>query len=273
MRPANPAAGKLSSRNLAGLLALGVGISGCAPPDAPKKLEYLCGYLFNHIGDEDDDALEEGARNLRAWLAEGDNFIETQGGYSITKLPEKTVDALDGRNRSARDLLGAAVAYDHRHKTRAVVQALTAADQMKVFPDNYEDYNRDYTRNPNCYPTRDCFELLGDTRSEAKIAGAAITTFNKLQYRWIEVDDTWISLRRNWLKRPADANVLGTDIVLEAQYFVGISMPWKGGTARIIATWMDADYGALPATDDFIKGQIVNSMSNEGDQLEAYLDK
>jgi hypothetical protein len=263
--------GRHGQGRLAALLLTGLLGAGCAPPDAPARLEHLCGYLFDHIGDDDDDALVEGVRNLRTWLRKGENFEETQKGYSITRLKESTVDDLDSRNRSARDLLGAAVAYDHRHKTKSVVRALTVANQMKVFPDNYEDYARSFDRNSKCYPGRECDALDGETESQVKIAGADLVTHNSLQYRWVEVDDTWISLRRNWLKRPADAKVLGTDIVLEGQFFVGVTMPWQGGTARIIATWMDADYGALPATDDFIKGQIVNSMQKEGKQLEEYL--
>ncbi len=274
MRTGGVARGPGLGRNaLVNVALVGAFAMGCAPPDAPARLENLCGYIFDHIGDEDDDALVEGVVNLRTWLGKGDNFALTQEGYSITQLGEQVVDDLDGRNRSAKDLLGAAVAYDHGHKTKSVVKALTVANQMKVFEDNFVDYEREFNRNSSCYPSRECLELVADTRTDSKIAGADITTFNKLQYRWVDADGTWVSLRRNWLKRPADASVLGSDIVLEGQYFVGITMPWKGGTARIIATWMDADYGALPATDDFIKGQIVSTMQKEGDQLEDYLDR
>jgi uncharacterized membrane protein len=52
-----------------------------------------------------------------------------------------------------------------------------------------------------------------------------------------------------------------------------VVLPYGGRTSHLIATWMEADYGAIPATDDFIKSQIVKSMQEQGEQLEAYLDE
>ena len=255
------------------LTALSLALStGCAPPDAPARLEDLCGFLFDNMGEEDDEALVEGLTNLRAWLDQGENYALTQEGYSIYELEQEAVSDLDKRDRSTSDLIGAAVVNDHGHGVQKVVRALTVTDQMKVYEDNYEDYERNFDRDPSCFLDKECLSIKANTRTDSKIAGADITTFNRLEFQWVDVDGTWVMMRRNWLKTPADATVLGTDIVLEAQYFLGVTMPWKGRTAYLIATWMDADYGALPVSDDFIKGEIVKTMRKEGEQLEEYLD-
>ncbi|MFM2245286.1 MAG: hypothetical protein RL071_1360 [Pseudomonadota bacterium] len=243
------------------------------PPDAPEKLEDLCGYLYDHIGDEDDEALAVGLTNLRAWLDKGDNFAATVEGYSITQLDQDTVDKLDDRPRDTSDLLGAASIYDHGHKQRPLIDAIVVKNQMEVFTDNYLEYERTFDQSPKCFPDRDCLELAGLSITKSSFVGAEIVTKNRQQFRWIETDDGWAVVRRNWLVSPAETSVFGTDIVLEAQYYLGVVLPYGGRTSHLIATWMEADYGAIPATDDFIKSQIVKSMQEQGEQLEAYLDE
>jgi hypothetical protein len=249
-------------------------LSACRPPpDAPEKLEDLCGYLYDHVGDEDDEALAVGLNNLRAWLNKGDNFEATVAGYSITQLDQDTVDKLDDRPRDTSDLLGAASVYDHGHKLRPLLDAIVVKNQMEVFTDNYLAYERTFDQPPKCFPDRDCLELAGMSITTSSFVGAEIVTKNRQQFRWIETDDGWAMVRRNWLITPAETSVFGTDIVLEAQYYLGVALPYGGRTSHLIATWMEADYGAIPATDDFIKSQIVKSMQEQGEQLEAYLDE
>ena len=113
---------------------------------------------------------------------------------------------------------------------------------------------------------------MASPETTASFAGSEITTHTHLEFRWVQVDEVWYLLRRNWLKREATTSFLGVDIALEGQYFLGLTMPWGAGSARLIATWLDADYGILPVEDDFIKGEIVDSMINQGDQVEGYLD-
>ena len=265
LRPRLPAA--------AAPVVLALGLLGCRPPpDAPAKLEDLCGYLYDHIGDEEDDALQEGLRNLRVWIDKGDNFAATEEGYSITELAQSTVDKLDNRERDTSDLVGAATIYGHGHKQRALVDAIVVKNQEEVFTDNYLAYERTFDQSPKCFPDRECMALIGKSTSSTSFVGAEITTVNRIQFRWVEVDDEWYVVRRNWLLDPASTSVFGTDIVLESQYFLGVVLPRGAKTQHLIATWMEGDYGALPVSDDFLKNQIVKSMQEQGEQLEAYLD-
>ena len=258
---------------LGGAVLLSVGLAGCAPPpDAPEALEDLCGYLYDHIGDEDDEALVVGLQNLRAWIDKGDNFEQTVEGYAISELDQSTVNKLDDRKRDTSDLIGAATIYGHGHKQRAVVDAIVVKNQQDVFTDNYLSYERTFDQPPKCFPDRACMALKGKSVSASSFVGAEITTINKIQFRWVQVEDEWYVVRRNWLLEPAETSVFGTDIALESQYFLGVIIPRGNKAEHLIATWMEGDYGALPVTDDFIKKQVVKSMQEQGEQLEAYLD-
>jgi hypothetical protein len=58
-----------------------------------------------------------------------------------------------------------------------------------------------------------------------------------------------------------------------AQYFVAVTLPADpSGTTRVMATWIDSDYGALPVSEDYAKSQIVKSMQNQGEAIDDYLE-
>ena len=84
---------------LATLVALS---SACSePPGAPSDYEELLAYVFEHAGDEDDEALAAGLENLHAWLQESSRLESVLEGYVIDALPESAVANLDSQSRTA----------------------------------------------------------------------------------------------------------------------------------------------------------------------------
>ncbi len=255
-----------------GLLALGA----CKPPpQAPAALEDLCGYIFLHMGDdlEDDEALIAGVQNLDRWLGQGDHLAATVEGYQITNLDQEAVRALNLRNsRSVDALIGAAVATEHPYGMRPVVHTTVVADWSEVVPANYVEYDRDFERDPSCFPGRDCLALEASSYGLAKFAGLIdVETWNDIEYRWVDTEIGWAMVHRSWLTRPAEVSLNGMDVF--AQYFLSVSLPaGSGRTTRVQATWIDADYGVLPVSEDFAKSQIVTSMQKQGEAVNDYLE-
>ncbi len=246
--------------------------SGCkAPPEAPTQLEELSGYLFEHAWDEDTLELEAGVLNLDTWLKTGTNLESTLEGYQITAMTQESVDAIDDSDRSVDALVGAAVAAEHTFDAGEVSQAIVVEDQMEVFPKNYKDYSRTYSDDPTCFPGIDCLSLTADSSSESSWAGLiTVKSDNHIQYRWLEVEDVgWVVVHRSWLKEPAEVSLAGIDVF--AQYFLAVTVPRGDGSLRLMATWIDSDYGALPVSEDFAKSQIVNSMQKQGEDVEEFL--
>ena len=53
-------------------------------------------------------------------------------------------------------------------------------------------------------------------------------------------------------------------------YEAAVTSKVKGKTVRTMATWMDADYGAIPITEDGAKNEIVKSMQKQGEQVDEW---
>ncbi len=245
---------------------------GCAPPpEAPAELEQLCNYVFTHFDDEDPEALVAGLDNLDAWLSKGDNLASTIEGYQIDNLTAEAVEPIDTSSKKVTGLVGAAVANQHEHGLRPMAKASVVDPWGEVIKANFDVYERNYYRDERCFPSRDCLRLGATSYGESKFAGLIkVTSRNRIQFRWVETDLGWVMLHRSWLTEPADASL--ESIEIHAQYFMALTLPDGDDTVRVQATWIDADYGPLPISEDGAKREIVRSMSKQGEALEEWLD-
>ena len=251
---------------------------GCKPPpQAPQELEELCAYLFHHMADEPDEdgamlEFEAGITNLDAWLNKGNNLENTLEGYQITALDSEAVDALG--NQSARgvdELIGAAVAIDHPFGRKRMAFATVVADWAKVVPENYDEYYREFDKDPSCFTDRSCTELEASAYGASSWAGLVdVETWNDIEFRWVETDIGWVVAHRSWLTRPGNAS--WDSLEIHAQYFLGITLPnGDNDSIRLMSTWIDTEYGVLPVSEDFAKQQIVTQMQNQGDAINEFL--
>ena len=123
------------------LVALSVtALMGCkAPPEAPKELEELAAFLFDHAADEDPEALEVGVANLDAWLST--RVDEAREGYTVSRLSADAIEGVGVDSSLSDGLVGAAVATTLPKGTRKVTRALVSADPTQVYPDTYTTYD------------------------------------------------------------------------------------------------------------------------------------
>ena len=250
------------------------------PPPAPTELEELCAYIFSHQMDgldEDDSShgsdpeaqLVEGLENLKDWL---DQDLEaTLEGYTVDSLSSDMVSEFDESGRGADHLLGAAVATESDYCTERMVEALVTDDQSVIWEDNYKTFERTYTTDPSCFPTRECTWVEGQSYGESSWAGLVdVESLSNVQFRWVETSYGWMMVQRSWLDSPATVSWEGVNVW--GQYFVAVVIPNGEETIRMQSTWIDAEYGVLPVSEDFALQQIVVSMQNTGSQLEEWME-
>jgi len=245
-------------------------VSGCKPPPpAPEALEDLCAYLFEHMADEDDEALEEGLVNLENWLVDG--LEKTQDGYNIENL---SLDAIESTGETGDNtaLVGASVASVSKHELDRQIQALVIDDQAAIFGDNYVVFDRSYETDESCFPGRDCLHLEGTSYTESSWAGLLdVVSESTVEFRWVETPSGWMMIQRSYLNHPAEINWESVEV--NAQYFLAVVLPCKGSSVRLQAMWIDAEYGVLPVGEDFALNQLVQSLQDASGMLETWMDE
>ncbi|MBW1878882.1 MAG: hypothetical protein JRI25_02330 [Deltaproteobacteria bacterium] len=244
--------------------------SGCGrPPDAPEELEELCGYLFAHFDDQARRSLRAGTENLAVWLEA--HLEETLEGYAVDDLTLEAVAKLDHRERSVDNIEGAAVGYESRHFVDEMVGPLVVDEQEEVFPESYDSHERTFETDPECFLERECDYVRTTNRVEASYAlGLRVTTHAVTEYRWVRTQDGWALLHRSWLREPAEVNFDWMQV--EAQYYVGASLPREDGAIRLGAAWLDVRLNHSPVPAATALELVINSMIEDGESLDAYLD-
>lgn len=257
-------------RTLLPVLVLALASGGCRPPDAPTELDELCSYIFEHQPDRQPWAMRAGTENLHAWL--GDNLEQTFDGYTISNLAQETVDELDDVDRDLEGLLGAAVGYELGYELDDVVHAIVAADQLAVFPDQYEVYDRTFLDDVGCFLEMDCTHLEVTNEIVMMLPfGIEVVTDNRTQFRWVDTDVGTVMTQRAWLEGPADVSV--DFLTVDQQYWIAVALPWDDGhTLRLEAIWMVAELMDAPLPEDAALNLVIDTLKDNGEDIEAYLD-
>lgn len=267
-----------SPRQLALLATLPLATVACKrPPEAPAELDALVSYMFEHMGDEEADALEAGVENLAAWYSS--NGLEApEDGFEVTQIDADTAYSLPDidlsettREEFADGLVGASVVNQHGHSLDDLAYAIVEADQMEVFPDDYQVFERTFITDLDCFMGGGCEQVEAYNYSEAKYGGVLnVKSENRAQWRWIDTDNRSALVHRAWLTGPADISPDLADI--PAEFFVTATFPLDDGTmVRMQAVWFVATLATVEA-NAFMLSTFVNSLSKSGEQIEAYLD-
>jgi hypothetical protein len=246
------------------------------PPEAPAKLEQLAGYLFEHMGDEDTEALGVGVTNLDIWLDA--NIEETLEGYTIENPAGGVLNGLDGKDRKTEGLVGAAVASELDAGVKPVVKILVKADFTKVYEDTYSRYDRTYKSDVGCFTASECEDLAFRVETESLYPmGLEVDADFNAEYRWVEFErgedgePLTAMVQRTWLIKPAE--VSANWLSVPAQYFLSVNIPKNGGTRRLQATWILAEMGDSPVPEATALNLVVGSMQDSDEALNAYMNK
>jgi len=263
------------------LVCLAVVTSACRPPPpAPEDLDAIAAYLYaNHM---DEDAVEQGLVNLRAWF-ETDFDEEADRGFALSvELTQEDVDAIDASAawehpdtktpRLADGMLGAAAGTEGVHAVDNYVAALTAVDQDVVFPNTFAEWSRTWRLcDGEAFAARDCLEAEADEQQDSRFGfgfNSQGESYN--QYRWVELPDgQWAMTHRNWQIYPP--TVSREIMEVQDQYYLNTFVPSSDGSVvyRFQATW--AIFGDNVPEDTGLN-LTASSMFDSSQELEEWLE-
>lgn len=252
------------------------------PPEAPRDLDELSTYLYEHHVDDDPEALAVGLGNLRTWF-ETEHDPDARAGFELTVgLSQAAVDALDGStawshpdtkaSRASEGMGGAAAGTVGLHRTQAYVDAMVTVDQDVVFPKTFKEWGRTWRLcDGDTFASRDCLALESDEQqhSDFGLTSSVGEAYN--QYRWVELEDgQWAMTHRNWQIYPPEVTLEVMEVV--DQYYLNVFVPGTDGTTtyRYQATWAVFGEKVPEAT---ALDLTTNSMFSSSDDLEDWLDE
>jgi hypothetical protein len=249
------------------VLAIAASVAACKRPDpAPAEFDALCAYLYDHADDDDDTAATDGVENMMTWLDDG--YGQMTDGYEVESLYQSTLDEI-GDDRDASAIAGAAIASSAGDlQLPPVVDSLILADQLDVYSETYDSYDREFDGDEDCFAAGDCdwLEMDNDSVATLPIIGA-IEVKMHAQERWIETSRGAVLLHRGWLAEPSNNALMD----LPAEYHLSVTYPGSdGGVIRAQALWADVKLIGIPVPEGSMLKTLVKNLVNADAALYEY---
>ena len=279
---------------------------GCSsPPDAPEDLETLLGFLFEHMEDEDPEALALGLENLYLWFQDDAQLQSAREGFVINNLPASALEGLDDVQRSPEGLEGITVASKSPYCSKALAGLLTWEDFGSLL-DNFSIYERIFQSDPSCFGNRECLLVRADSHTKSAWAGIIdMESRYSIQFRWVETQYGWMVLQRFWLKEGVDGDKF--DVKMNSNYYIGVIMDdgarevqsvhssfieaangivgeggadidgareslSNAGSLRVHANWFNVDTGVIPFSDDELRNILISNQVNDAAKHDNWLE-
>lgn len=240
------------------------------PPEAPKELDELIGFFFTHAMDEDETYLQVGGENLAAWMDA--RLDETLDGYAVNTLDQATLDGLDGSERPADDLLGAAVGHESPHSPWALAASVANHYPTERNPDRTVSYTRANETDRDCFLEERCDRYTFDFTSLSSLPlGIEVESTFRQQMRWFTLPDGQSAfVEANWMHEPADINVDWLEV--RGQYYAWVSLPHDGGSRNMYATWADTRFVGDSVPESLGVDLAIGTMQDDATTLDAWTE-
>jgi hypothetical protein len=243
---------------------------GCKPtPEAPKTLDELASYFFEHFLDEDVAAIEAGLTNLDTWLTENKDMAYE--GYRINDLKREIVEGMD-IEYIEEGVAGAAVGYEIAYPVDDVVAVMMLGRSDPDDEPSGEVYSREYIEGDrNCMVTKEC-DLLDYTTHAVDFfpMGLDIESRSHTQHRRISTEAGDAFMQRSWLTEPATSNYEW--LHLDQQFWISTLAPWKDDKSRRMeAGWVVLRLSDMPIPEEVALGIAINELRANGEYYENYI--
>jgi hypothetical protein len=240
----------------------------CSNPEAPQELDELVGFFFTHAMDDEQDYLQVGGANIAAWMDA--RLDETLDGYSVKTLDQATLDALDGKDRPAGDLLGAAVGHESPHTPWELAASVAIAYPTERNPDRAVSYERSNETDRDCFLRETCDRYVFDfTGVTALPLGIEVESSFRQQMRWFQMPDGGEAfVEANWMHEPATINADWLEV--RAQYYVWVSVPHEGGSRNMYATWADTRFVGDSVPETLGVDLAIGTMQDDAVALDTW---
>ncbi len=226
-------------------LALLLLATGCRPPlpDAPTELDELIHFFHNGLDGDDAELVGAGAENLELWFESAGEVEDGWASGSVSALTADEVAILDEMTWEPDPTLALGVyiltvvdcSFDQ------MMEIYLEPDQLSLFPDNYDSYERFFDSEPDCFADETCDQVDWHSEVEDSIFTMTmnyglVTRMRRFAYEDGDGEATQVVLGRNVMPTPAEDNVDAGGF--EQSYHIEAYVPrGVGRTLHLYGLW------------------------------------
>lgn len=226
-------------------LALLLLASGCRPPlpDAPTELDDLIHFFHGNLDGQDALLVGAGAENLDLWFDATDEVEDGWASGAVSDLSSNEVAILPEMTWEPDPALavGVYIATVVDCSFDRMMEIYLEPDQLSLFPDNYDAYERFFDSDPDCFAGGTCDQVDWHSEVEDSIAGLSmsyglVTRMKRFQYEDDDGEASQVALGRNVMPSPAEESVAGGGF--EQSYHIEAYVPRGAGqTLHLYGLW------------------------------------
>ncbi|MEC7985159.1 MAG: hypothetical protein VX278_08340 [Myxococcota bacterium] len=240
-------------------------------PDAPKDLDLLGSYLFEHFSQEDPLYMEQGTGNLQDWIASNREAVSE--GYRIENLSREAIlDLGMSEDISLEGLVGAAVATDIHHSIETLIPVLLTTDPMELSPGSYGYFERTWNGDLDCFVQQECTHVEYEANLQNILPlGIEVESSIKGQYQWIYIDERPFVAQRRWMTSSGTSNQ--DWLVIDQDYALSIFLPTDNGMRFVDMEWVVTYLGDMPIPENFALSLAIKAMQDGRKKAETFIDE
>lgn len=226
-------------------LALLLLAGGCRPalPDAPTKLDKMIHFFHQNLDSDDPLSVGATAENFDRWFDTTDKVEDGWASGSVSGLSEDEVAQLEEMTWQPDPTLavGVYIATVVDCSLEQMMEIYLEPDQLSLFPDNYDAYERFFDSDPACFSDGSCLQVDWHSDVEDSIVGLAmtyglVTRMKRFEYEDDDGETTQVVLGRNVMPSPAEENVGAGGF--EQSYHIEAYLPrGTGQTLHLYGLW------------------------------------
>lgn len=249
-------------------------LAGCftMPPKAPTEVDDLTRFLFREWAHEEPSVLQEGVRNLEAYLEEFVNFSGPLFERSF-ELDSATVEDIAGIPHPDEDpakTIGMAVAYESEWPLEDHTRLQVEADLMTEAEPSAKKYVRRFIepKNPACFPT-DCNAIYTENDITRSSLAMTVDIMLHKDFKWVKFDGE----RRALVSRSWNPEIYrnGKDAIVQSYTLdVWIERP-DGKTWRYQALYQESILSGILANP--APKTVVDTVTSATDSMFEATDK
>ena len=240
----------------------------CGAPDAPQDFDALNSYLYEHF-ESHDRYLEEGLKNLIAWLPDNEEALEE--GYRVSNLSEEAI-TLTGQD-PPDELIGIALSMNYDHSVDDVAQTSFGIDPEIINPDGtYND--REYLTDVDCFLEHECDVIQYSAEAQSFLPlNIEVISYFFSEARWVETELGMAYIQRRWQTEKPEISVDWAHV--NSEYGMIITLPQEDNSSvkRIEALWIDMTIDGLPIPEDLAVQLSLGALENSIANIDNYLDE
>lgn len=255
----------MSTRLILSALTVSLVLSACKVEPAPEDLDGLTHWFWQHLDDEDPEALQTGAESL--WAALDAPSFEGPIDGSITSLSADELALVGMGDNSLDDLHGVFMANDVACSTDLLEYQIYATNQDEMHPDTYVSYEREYTTDLEAFQARETEWL--EWRSTYVVQDTSVSYSAVILGTMRYVEDLGrgsdlagpLLVSRGVLEAPAYTDD-DQDRGMFQDYQLEVYLPREDESLHLYAMWREANFFGMDFGNEGMQRFVLNGMAD-----------